>query len=86
MLTVVVEDRAGGTGTGDRCDPDVQNPDKKGVGIGVLEPITKLHVKSGSIFLDSSGSLIIRSANGACWGLKATDAGDLELVRVDCPQ
>ncbi len=73
-----------GDGIGDLCDSEFIT--SQNVGIGIESAATKLHIKGGSLFVDSeTGSLILKSPNGGCWMLQVDNEGNLSVVQVDCP-
>lgn len=56
------------------------------VGIGTTAPKAKLHVKRGSIYLESSGQgLIMKAPGGACFELTISNAGVLTVLPTACP-
>lgn len=56
------------------------------IGIGTSEPITKLHVANGDIYIeDISKGIIMKSPNGQCWRGTVDDSGNLNFVKINCP-
>lgn len=73
-------------GIGDVCDTVGNLQTDNNVGVGIADPNFKLEV-DGSLFINadpSSGALILKSADGSCWRMIATDNGNLNLVKTDC--
>ncbi|MCB0688843.1 MAG: hypothetical protein KDC53_20035, partial [Saprospiraceae bacterium] len=62
--------------------------DKDGnLGIGVPDPVSKVQVKGGDIYLeDIEGGVIMRSQDQSCWRLTVSNGGDPVFTKVDpCP-
>lgn len=61
--------------------------DQKGhVGIGTIDPKTKLNIKGGDVYLEDSGTgVILKSANGNCWKVTVDNFGALQTVQISCP-
>ena len=56
------------------------------VGIGTTAPKTKLHLKSGKIYIEANGQgVVMKSPAGLCFELTVTDAGTLATSAVACP-
>ena len=56
------------------------------VGIGTTAPKTKLHLKSGKIYVEANGQgVVLKAPGGACFELTVTDAGALTTTPVACP-
>jgi hypothetical protein len=80
-----VQSDTDGDSIGDSCDPDFLAADR--IGVGTVDPKTKLHLKGGKLFLDSqSGALIMKSENGSCWLLGVDNGGNLTVSQIDCPE
>lgn len=63
-----------------------QNGTNTNVGIGTTSPKTKLHLKSGKIYVEANGQgVVLKSPGGACVELTVTDAGSLTTAAVACP-
>ncbi len=75
-----------GDGLGDVCDSAGNLQSENNVGIGISDPNFKLEI-DGSLFINadpSNGALVLKSADGSCWRMIATDEGTLNLVKTDC--
>jgi hypothetical protein len=56
------------------------------VGIGTETPETKVHVKSGDIYIeDVNSGVILNSPNGSCWRLTVDDSGSIVTTSITCP-
>lgn len=57
------------------------------LGIGAFDPVSKLQVKGGDIYLEDIGSgVIMKSPNGTCWRLTVSDAGEPQFnALMNCP-
>jgi hypothetical protein len=56
------------------------------VGIGSSEPLAKLHVADGDVYIeDINHGIIMKSPNGQCWRGTLTDQGLLNFVQATCP-
>jgi hypothetical protein len=56
------------------------------LGIGTLEPKTKLHVEGGKIYVEANGQgVILKSFEGTCFELTVTNTGALTTTAVACP-
>ncbi len=57
------------------------------VGVGTTNPLRKLHVADGSIYLDGAGkNIIMKSLGGICYAITVSEDGVLNSLRVTCPQ
>jgi hypothetical protein len=55
------------------------------LGIGTTEPVAKLQVTDGDIYIeDIDRGIIMRSPDGQCWRGKVSNNGTLEFNPVDC--
>ena len=55
------------------------------VGIGTNEPLAKLHVADGDIYIsDINRGLIMKSPDGNCWKGTLNNQGVLNFVMIDC--
>ncbi len=55
------------------------------VGIGTTEPLAKLHVADGDIFIsDINRGIIMKSPDGSCWKGTINNQGVLNFVMIDC--
>ena len=71
---------------GDSCDTVGDLNSVENVGVGISSPNFKLEV-GGSIFINSApnnGALILKSQDGSCWKMVATDDGTINLIKTDC--
>ncbi len=58
----------------------------QGLGIGISEPKSKLHVKNGDIFVeDFSNGIIMKSPDGKCWVTRVGNDGQLSTAPTTCP-
>jgi hypothetical protein len=72
-------------GTGDACETDFLSTNN--IGIGTNNPMTKLQVKNGSIYLeDKDAGVLMKAANGTCWMVKMGNTGVVKTNQVDCPK
>lgn len=56
------------------------------LGFGTVDTKTKLHIKSGSVYLeDSTSGIYFKSSNGSCYLLKVNNIGELQLEVKTCP-
>ncbi|MCB0839713.1 MAG: hypothetical protein KDD99_23745 [Bacteroidetes bacterium] len=56
------------------------------VGIGTNDPASRLHVKSGDIYLEDVGAgIIMKDASNACWKVTVSTTGALNTTSVVCP-
>jgi hypothetical protein len=55
------------------------------VGVGTANPVARLQVQGGNVYIGNPSSLVITSPNGACWFLTVNDAGALATMAVSCP-
>jgi len=56
------------------------------LGIGTREPVEKLHIKNGDIYLeDINGGIIMKSPNGQCWKGTLDNNGQLVFNLIECP-
>ncbi|HVF46112.1 MAG TPA: hypothetical protein VNA17_00950, partial [Pyrinomonadaceae bacterium] len=61
------------------------------VGIGTTQPFSKLHVRSGDLYIDSPTpatalfGVVLTSPGGSCWRITVSDAGALTTISVPCP-
>lgn len=59
----------------------------RNIGIGTIEPVSKLQVSDGDIYIDEIGSgVIMKSPNGSCWRMTVSDAGAAEFTAITCPE
>jgi len=57
------------------------------IGIGTKEPIAKLHVADGDIYIsDIEKGIIMKSPDGNCWRGVLDNAGQLNFTKIDCPK
>ena len=57
------------------------------IGIGTKEPLARLHVADGDIFIsDIDKGIIMKSPDGNCWRGTLDNAGNLNFVPVACPE
>ncbi len=58
------------------------------MGIGTEEPVTKIHVKSGDIYIeDINYGIIMKSPDGTCWRGTLNDNGQLQFEALEiCPE
>nr|NQU90718.1 T9SS type A sorting domain-containing protein [Bacteroidota bacterium] len=55
------------------------------VGIGTNNPIGKLQVSGGDIFIeDINSGIIMKSPDGQCWRGKLDNSGQLHFEQIDC--
>jgi hypothetical protein len=72
-------------GIGDACENDFLSTNN--IGIGTNNPMTKLQVKDGSIYLeDKDAGVLMKAANGTCWMVKMGNTGVVKTNQVDCPK
>lgn len=61
------------------------------VGIGVVQPSSKLHLREGDLFIESAipalavYGVILTSPNGSCFRITVADTGSLTTTSVACP-
>lgn len=56
------------------------------VGIGTINPKSKLQVESGDVFINSIDSgLIMKSPNGNCWRMSVDNSGNPVFSSITCP-
>lgn len=56
------------------------------VGLGTIEPKTRLHLGSGNIYLQQrNASVILTSPGGLCFSISVDDSGQLSSTAVVCP-
>lgn len=74
-----------GDGIGDLCDPDFITIGN--VGIANQDPLTRLHITDGEVFIDkNNGGIIMKVDSETCWRLSVNEDGAVNTVRVDCPE
>jgi hypothetical protein len=57
------------------------------IGIGTTDPLTKVHVKDGDIYLESAGTgVIMKDSNGNCRKLTIDASGIISAPIINCPQ
>lgn len=56
------------------------------IGIGVVEPKSRLQVADGDIYIeDINNGVIMKSPNGQCWRMTVTNSGQPEFNAITCP-
>jgi hypothetical protein len=56
------------------------------IGIGTKEPVTKLQVADGDVYIsDIDRGIIMRSPDGQCWKGVLDNSGTLQFTQVECP-
>lgn len=56
------------------------------VGIGTINPKTKLQIESGDVYINSINSgLIMKSPNGQCWRMNVNNSGNPIFSSIICP-
>ncbi len=59
--------------------------DNGNVGIGTDEPVAKVQVKNGDIFIeDIDRGIVMKSPDGSCWRGTIDNSGSLQFVQVNC--
>lgn len=62
-------------------------PNKNNVGISSENPLAKLEVNQGDVFVKSLGSgVITKSPDGKCWRFVVSNEGEVSAVNVACPE
>ena len=57
------------------------------LGIGVLAPASKIHVRGGDVFIaDPTSGVIFKSSNTMCYRLNVDSNGNLITAQTTCPQ
>ncbi|HPE77235.1 MAG TPA: T9SS type A sorting domain-containing protein [Draconibacterium sp.] len=57
------------------------------IGIGTIEPTTKLQIADGDIYIsDIEKGIIMKSPDGECWRGTLNNAGILEFTKIACPE
>ena len=57
------------------------------IGIGTPEPLARLHIADGDIYIsDSTKGIIMKSPNGQCWRGTLTNEGVLQFSLIPCPE
>jgi len=57
------------------------------IGIGIKEPMAKLQVADGDIYIsDIEKGIIMKSPDGNCWRGVLDNAGQLIFTKIDCPE
>jgi hypothetical protein len=55
------------------------------VGVGTTEPVAKLQITDGDVYIEDIGSgIIMKSPDGQCWRGKLSNIGVLEFNPIDC--
>lgn len=56
------------------------------IGINETEPRSKIHLKSGDIYLeDIDSGVIMKSPNGNCWRISVNNDGTMSTTSISCP-
>ena len=56
------------------------------IGIGTIEPSSKLHIQQGDVYIDDVESgVIMKSPNGQCWRMTVNNSGQPEFDSITCP-
>ena len=56
------------------------------IGIGTVDPKSKVHVSNGDIYIDDVESgVVMKSPNGQCWRMTVSDIGQPEFTAIPCP-
>lgn len=56
------------------------------VGIGNGNPLSKLHVSDGDVYIDNpNAGIIMRAENNTCWRITITKRGKLKSKKTECP-
>jgi len=57
-----------------------------GIGTGILDPKSKLHVSGGDVYIqDVNSGVIMPSPDGNCWRLNVGNGGTLSITPITCP-
>ena len=56
------------------------------VGIGNGNPLTKLHISKGDVYIDNpNAGIVMRSNDNTCWRITVNKKGKLKSKKVECP-
>ena len=56
------------------------------IGIGTNNPVSKLQVGGGNLYLsDNSGAVILTAPDSTCWSLTVDNSGTLSTTSIPCP-
>ncbi|WP_175549652.1 hypothetical protein [Chryseobacterium polytrichastri] len=54
--------------------------------MGSTDPLARIYVGSGDIYIDSVGSgVIMKSDDGSCWRVRVTNTGTFTSATIICP-
>lgn len=73
-------------GIGNVCEPLSGTDGSGGVGINTTNPMAKLQVSGGDVFIENPyRGIILKSINGNCYRIKVDDAGSFSNKIIECP-